>query len=144
MLKEGTLAATILNDTHTRRRMPHLGSNYKNYVHIIHCPTDPELEQACFPRGGHFDRSTFASTLQDNCYPGGMIVNLFRLDREHKENERWLLCKVYGGKGGDDPPYLHECDEDGYLVEGGLMFHSTGSSSPNLVEFTEEEESVCS
>jgi len=139
------LAVTIQNsDTHTRRRLPHIGSNYKNYVHIIYCPTDPELEQACFPRGGHFDRSTFASTLQDNCYPGGMIVNLYRINRENKEQERWLLCKVYGGKGIDDPPYLHECDEDGYLVEGGLMFHSTGSSSPNLVEFTEEEESVCS
>ena len=130
---------TIQNSSHTRRRMPHVGSNYRHYVHIIYCPNDPEIHQPIFPRGGHFDRSSFAATLQDNSYPGGMIVNLFRINRDNKQKERWLLCKVYVGNGNGDFPYLHECDEDGYLVEGGLMFHSTGTSSPNLVEFEEEE-----
>jgi len=133
------LEPTITNDSHTRRRMPHVGSNYRHYVHIIYCPNDPEIHQPIFPRGGHFDRSSFAATLQDNSYPGGMIVNLFRINRDNKQKERWLLCKVYVGRGNGDFPYLHECDEDGYLVEGGLMFHSTGTSSPNLVEFEEEE-----
>ena len=134
------MAATILNDTHTRRRMPHLGSNYKHFIHIVDCPNDPVIEQPCFPRGGHFDRSTFAATLQENCYPGGMIVNLYRIDRENKENERWVLCKVYGGKGKDESQYLHECDDDGFLVEGGVMFKSSGSSTPNLVEFKKEKD----
>ena len=127
----------IQSDAHTRRRMPHIGNGYKNYIHIIYCPNDSVLNEPIFPRGGHFDRSTFAASLQESCYPGGMIVNLYRLDRVHKERERWVLCKVYGGKGRDDSPYLHECDEDGSLVEDGLMFQSTGTTTPNLIEFAD-------
>jgi len=134
------MALTIQNsDTHTRRRMPHLGSNYKHFIHIVDCPNDPVINQPCFPRGGHFDRATFAATLQENCYPGGMIVNLYRICREDRSQERWLLCKVYGAKGKDDSQYLHECDDDGFLIENGLMFRSNGRTTPQLEEFVEDD-----
>jgi len=111
------------------------GSNYTNFIHVVECPNND------FPKGSHFDRASFAATLQDGYFPNGMIVMLYaktpRLKDGKKQTqrtdfERWIKCMVY--HIGHGTQYLHECADDDCksLREDGLRYKTNGTTTPNL------------
>jgi hypothetical protein len=110
------MALIIQNDlTHTRRRKP-TEETYTNYIRVIECPMDQSLCIERFPRGSHFDRTSFGATLKEGYFPGGMIVEIYV-----KEYKKRITFKVYGAKTDETSPYLHQCDSEGFLIEDGLI-----------------------
>jgi hypothetical protein len=99
------------------RRNPKRGTQ-QSFVEVLCCPDDQVLGVPLYQCGRSFDRTSFAESLRDGCYPCGMQVGLWI------QRKRYQFM-IYRRRTGQY--YLHQTDEEGYLTEDGLEMDVIGS-----------------
>lgn len=99
-----------------------------SFVTVVKCPNDCELEVPLYDPGRAFDRTSFAESLRDGCFPYGMVVSLAVKKRKY-------TFMVYSRRCGEC--YLHECDGE-YLIEGGVEMVVVGGDGSGRLRTKED------